>query len=413
MPTDDVLTPDFYAYPWTPLTMASIDGRFTEVQWADGLSLRAFDLWLRESAVGPGGTDEATREGLLDPAQYPEGFAVTNAAVTADGALEITFDPEQVTRTIHPGWLRHVAEGNFGPDSWLPTPRSWVAKEFPEPPTHDGPSVLANDDALADYLNDLMTWGLARLRNLPLDLHFGEQLAARIGPLRDSNFGRMWDVKADIPLNGASDTNSTANTNLRLAPHTDFPTRETPPGFQFLHCVANTTRGGLSTMADGLAVVDHLEATMPDVYEALTTLRWVFFNRGMGLDHRWSGPIIDHGVIGTPLTLRAFYPLKAFPDMPEADVPRAYDALQQFYTVAADRQFELAYPFAAGDMIGFDNRRILHGRSAYRDGGQRHLRGFYIDQDEVRSRTRVLNRRRGVSSPVAFTPSTQESEVHA
>lgn len=401
-----VRTPDFYDYAWTPLATAAVDGRFVELAWPDGHTMRAFDLWLRETAVGPGGTDEATREGTLDPAQFPSGLTVSEASVTAEGALQVRFMPEDITREFHPGWLRHVADDTFRPHSWLPETVRWSAADLEHPPTHEGPSVLADDDALTDYLNDLMTYGLARLRNLPVDLDMGEAIAARVGPLRDNNFGRMWDVRANIPLNGASDTNSTANTNRRLAPHTDLPTRETPPGFQFLHCVANSTTGGLSTMADGWTVIDHLEAHHPEVYEILCTRRWVFFNRGQGLDHRWSGPIIDRGVIGSPLTLRAFYPVKGFPDMAEEHMPAAYDALNLFYRLAAQPEFELRYPFEPGDMIGFDNRRILHGRSAYLEGGERHLRGFYIDQDEVRSRTRVLNRARGHSAPRAFTQTT-------
>ena len=39
----------------------------------------------------------------------------------------------------------------------------------------------------------------------------------------------------------------------------------------------------------------------------------------------------------------------------------------------------------------FDNRRILHGRTAFEaQSGNRHLRGCYIDRDELRSRVRLL-----------------------
>ena len=108
-----------------------------------------------------------------------------------------------------------------------------------------------------------MTDGIARLENVPVEPSFGTTLGSRIGPIRESNYGRSWDVKADIPLDGASETNSSANTNYRLGPHTDLPTRETPPGFQFLHCIENSTGGGWSTMADGLAVVDHIRTAHP------------------------------------------------------------------------------------------------------------------------------------------------------
>ena len=43
----------------------------------------------------------------------------------------------------------------------------------------------------------------------------------------------------------------------------------------------------------------------------------------------------------------------------------------------------------AGDMLTFDNRRILHGRAFYSDG-RRLLCGGYLDWDEIYSRIRVL-----------------------
>lgn len=389
-----VATPDFYNYAWSPLTGLARDGRFLQLQWADGTELAAFDLWLRENAVGAGGVDLATREGLIDPADLGEETSVQNAWLRSDGALVVTWNPDGAEATYHPGWLRHVAEGQHLASSWIPPVRKWTGADLVEPPTHDGSRVLDDDQVMNDWVNDMLSWGIGRLRGAPLDPDFGLAIGDRLGAVRDTNFGPIWDVKADVALAGSADTNSTANTNFRLGPHTDLPTRETPPGFQFLHCVANTTEGGYSTMADGEAVVDALAAEHPEHYEALTTLRWIFFNRGPGIDHRWSGPMIDHGVPGAPLTLRAFYPVRGFPDMAPEDMPRAYAAMTCFSQMAAAERFQMRYPFEPGDMIGFDNRRILHGRDAYSAGGQRHLRGIYVDQDEVRSYARVANRKR-------------------
>ena len=397
------LTPDFYDYPWSVPAEAILDGRFVRLSWPDGATLDAFDRWLFESAVGIG-TDTATREGIVDPAHHDDGSAVV-AAEIVDGALAVTFADGQHA-TFHPGWLHHVALGEHRASSWLPEPVAWTAADLPSPPDHDGPAVLAGGEAFGAWLNDLVRYGLARLRGLPHDPDIGLQLGSLIGAVRDTNFGPIWDVKADVTFAGNADTNSTANSTLRLGPHADLATRETPPGFQFLHCLVNETAGGFSTMTDGHALVQALQDEHPEHYEALTTLRWVFFNRGPGLDHRWSGPMIDHGVEGAPLTLRAFYPVRGFPDMAPEDMPRAYDAMAVFSQLAADSRFQISYPFAPGDMVGFDNRRILHGRDAFESGGARHLRGVYIDHDEIRSATRVANRRLAAAN---YSNSTESS----
>ncbi len=45
-----------------------------------------------------------------------------------------------------------------------------------------------------------------------------------------------------------------------------------------------------------------------------------------------------------------------------------------------------------GQMITFDNLRILHGRTSFGDTikGERHVQGAYLDWDEAHSRIRVL-----------------------
>ncbi len=389
----DIPTPDFYDYPWFPPASATVEGRFVRVTWEDGVDLLALDLWLLENTVGSG-FDLATREHLLDPATLDQEMIVVAVKINTEGALVVTFSPDGLEAKYHPGWLRHVADGDYRADSWLPVPMSWTATTLHEPPTHDGSVVLDDDVVFGRWLEDLLRFGISRLRGCPTDTNFNLQLASRIGAVRDTNFGPIWDVKADVSMAGHADTNSTANTNLRLGPHTDLPTRETPPGFQFLHCVENEAGGGNSTMADGAAIVDALAAEHPEHYEALCTLKWVFFNRGPGIDHRWSGPFIDHGVDGSPLTLRAFYPVRAFPDMAPNDQPRAYAAMRCFSQMAASTRFQIDYALVPGDLVGFDNRRILHGRDAFETGGRRHLRGIYIDHDEIKSTSRVLSRQR-------------------
>tara|TARA_B110000977_G_scaffold193712_1_gene269089 strand:- start:934 stop:1257 length:324 start_codon:yes stop_codon:yes gene_type:complete len=103
--------------------------------------------------------------------------------------------------------------------------------------------------------------------------------------------------------------------------------------------------------------------------------------------------MLDYGVSQAPLSIRAFYPVRAFPDMADEDVGRAYRAVRRFHQLAADPQFQISYPYQSGDLIGFDNRRLLHGRDSFDPGaGRRHLRGTYVDHDEIHSRLRILER---------------------
>jgi gamma-butyrobetaine dioxygenase len=396
--TSTPLTPDFIEHGWDPLAAAELHDGFVALTWRDGLTFEAYSLWLAENADGYG-LEPTVRESTLEPTHLPAPDALTAATIDDDGALHLRWRGRPDVR-VHPGWLRYVAEDRHLPASALPTPFVWTAADFSEPPTIDGSTILSDRAVMERWLTLLVQYGICRLENTPTDLDFVGRLVGAVGPIRDTNFGPVWSVKADV------DPNSTANTGLDLGQHTDLPTREVPPGFQFLHCVQNSVAGGFSRMSDGIAVVEAIRTEHPEAYEALTTLDWVFMNRARDAEHRWVGPIIDHGSPHQPLTLRAFYPVRSAPHMAAADIPRAYESLRVFAEVARDPRFQISYPFRPGDLVGFDNRRILHGRDAFESGGARHLRGCYADQDDLFSQLRVL--RRG-----AHLPTEVPSEVPA
>ena len=381
-------TPDFYHYAGHPLASAALDAGVAKLGWSDGVGLDAYALWLFENRMGDVTIEERSREMKFDPADLPDDEVLTEVAVGPDGDLVAVW--ADGSRSVHhSGWLRHVAERHHRPQAYLPEPIEWTTVELSAPPTHDGPGALVDDAILLAFLHDAIRYGLARLEGLPTDKATLISLGARIGALRDTNFGVTWPVSVDVQ------PTSTANTSLPLPPHTDLPTRETPPGFQMLHCLVNTTTGGLSTMADGHAVVRRLREQFPDDYDALCSLDWVFFNRSPQHDHRWTGPLIDHGAPGMPLTIRAFHPVRGFPDMAIEDQPRAYASLRRFSRVAGSDEFQMRYAFRPGDLVLFDNRRTLHGRTAIDEtGGVRELHGTYVDHDEIYSRTRVLTRHR-------------------
>ena len=397
------LVPDFYHYDGAPIAHVRGGDDGLILEWADGQTLSCHRFWLRENTLGHGGIDLATREGLMDPAELSDTMQIDHFCLTRAGDLKIVWAPDGVESVYHSGWLRHIAEGQHLPQSWLPPPEAWTAETLTAPPRCHAKAILEDDGALCDLLNHLLRCGVCVVERAPTEPGFLNELAARIGPVRDSNFGLLWDVKADVNLAGDAKTNTTANTGLRLGPHTDLPTREIPPGFQFLHCLINEADGGESTLTDGAALVEELKATHPEDYEILSTRRWVFFNRGPGIDHRFSAPIIDTlGTDGIP-TIRAFYPVRAFPDMPDAQVGEAYAALRRFHELADETRFELTFRLGSGEIMCFDNRRVMHGRKAFSGSGQRHLQGVYIDRDEILSRARAVNRGRA-PTPICSNP---------
>ena len=68
-----------------------------------------------------------------------------------------------------------------------------------------------------------------------------------------------------------------------------------------------------------------------------------------------------------------------------------YRGYTLFARLIADAAFHIQVQLQPGDLFIVDNRRVLHGRTAYdSSGGTRHLQGCYADIDGLHSTIRVL-----------------------
>ncbi len=388
--TDEAVAPDFYRYASRPASLATLCSGLLEVRWPDGTVGTFNGTWLRENSVGFG-IDPVTREGIARPADLL-GRRLVHVALEAAGAQVVAGWDDGLTHRFATAWLHSVAIDGQTAMAGIPRQEPWVTPCAPahypgvrrdQLPTSPWPPS-ANE---GDLLDSLLRHGVVRLAGGPTGRDDLESFARSLGPLIDTNFGRVWDVIAKV------DPDSTAYTGRALVPHTDLPTRERPPGFQALHCIENTCSGGLNQIADGLAIVEYLRTCEPDHHDALTTLRWVFMSKGRGIDHRWSAPVVEPDAGDGTIIIRGFSPLRAFPDMPVSDVDRSYAAIARLHELGADPAFRIESSFRPGDAVIFDNRRILHARSAFDPtAGSRHLRGCYLSTDDIRSRARVLGR---------------------
>jgi gamma-butyrobetaine dioxygenase len=76
------------------------------------------------------------------------------------------------------------------------------------------------------------------------------------------------------------------------------------------------------------------------------------------------------------------------------DLPSFYASYRLFAGLLRNPRFQLKLRLADGDLVVFDNQRILHGRTAFSAAKSlRHLRGCYLTRDSVYSETAVLRRK--------------------
>src|SRR5699024_209223 len=147
-----------------------------------------------------------------------------------------------------------------------PGQRPWRVTD--EPRSEAGlPDLEKEPTALLAALEALHHSGFLLVRDMPVEMEGIERFAHLIGPLRETNWGRLADVKA---LSQAFDLTRTPRA---LEAHADNPYREPVPGDVLLHWLVNDAEGGESTLTDGFAAALHLREQDPEGFETLTRTR--------------------------------------------------------------------------------------------------------------------------------------------
>ena len=382
--------PDFDAYPvMHALSGARVVDGDVEVRWADGSTSLLPGLWLREFSPDLGTIHPVTREQVIMLADLPDDLRATVAEVLADGRLSVAWHPEGLVSSYHPGWLwRHRPE--LPATSGLPPRRLWHAGRARHTPLVrvDGAALRSGDEsALRSWLTALHVDGLSIVEHLPPEPDIVPEIPRLIGCLRNSNFGEVWEV-ASRP-----DANSNAFTSVALPAHNDLCTREYVPGLQFLFCLHNSCVGGDSIFVDGYAVAAQLRSGSPGDFEVLTTVAVPFGTRNRDSDHRFHAPVLELDAAGDLASLRYTWWLRNPMSGDTATIREFYAAFKRFQRLANDPGNQLRLRLRAGEMACFDNRRVLHGRTAFDpSSGRRWLRGCYGEREELESRLRMLDR---------------------
>ena len=379
-------TPDVYEWPLvSQIDSAQIDDGHVCISWADGRQSRFHAMWLRDQCACSDCTHPVTREqriGLLDIA---DDIAAVRVEVDSVGGLQVTWNQQEHRSLYHPGWL--YAHSGLIEESAI-EPETWTATEKPRPPEHDGPQMMRSDEILMSVCEDLCRFGIALLRGLPTDPDTVQSVAYRFGPIRESHFERIFNVVS------RADADSNAYTSDELPPHTDMPTRETPHGLQLLHCLVNGASGGQAIMVDGFRIAEDMRRDNPDEFEILSSQPWTFANRAGESDYRWSAPLIELDQAGCLVSVRLASFLRAPLIADFALVDSAYRAIRHFIAMTYQSEYRMTFDYTPGDLVIFDNRRVLHARSAFDPkSGNRHLQGTYIDRDDLYSTLRMLRHR--------------------
>ena len=339
-------------------------------------------LWLRERCQDAQHLDPLTRQRLFDPHRLPEDLTLIDARDAGGDRARLSFSDGYCGEYD----LSRLA-GELDLEDGLPQAIPWRSDLPLEAVRVDGRD-LDSDEVRLKALTTFLTYGLLIIHDLPTDPECILTVARRFGHVRETNFGRYFEVYS------RPNSNDLAYRPVRLGAHTDNPYREPVPGIQLLHCLVNETCGGWSTLVDSLCVAEAMREEDPEGFELLacTPVRFRFIDADEELIER--RPIVDRDKTGRMTGVHYSPRLDDLPLLDAGATRRFHRARRRLSELFADPRFELRFPLKAGELMMFHNSRVLHGRTAYDPNeGRRHLQGCYIDLDGPRSLYRTLNRK--------------------
>ena len=360
---------------------------YLKVLWSDGEESKFNYMWLRDNCSTAHDKDSRHRMfNILDvsPEINPKNFNVNK-----DGNLEIEWSEDNHKSLYESKWLRDNCYTLKNNKKYMSPYELWdcsLEKNL-ETVIISHKEIMETDKGLIKWLELLHHKGIAIIKDAPTSEKSALPVLNKISHTRETFFKTPFEV-INIPK-----PNNSAYTAHALRNHMDLPWFENPPGYQFLHCLINSAKGGDSSAVDAFAVADYLRKNEKDVFDILVNTPLKF------RDKDYTQEAI-RSVYGTAISLTkdgdyndirysiaTLDILDCHPDLME----KVYRAHHRFGNLLHDKKYQINFRLQPGDIFSFNNRRVLHGRTEFNpNSGHRHLQGYYMDRDEIIGRLNYL-----------------------
>ena len=368
---------------------ASANGTSLDVMWGDGKKSNFNYLWLRDNC--PTAHDKDSRHRMFNILKVSTNIKAKNFKINDEGKLVIEWSEGNHTSCYDPKWLRKNCYTLKSKQKYISPYKLWnnslqndlnsISVEHDE--------IISSDQGLIKWLEILHHKGIAIVKNTPIEKESAFPVLNRISHTRETFFKTPFEV-INVPK-----PNNSAYSAHALRNHMDLPWFETPPGYQFLHCLINSAEGGDSSAIDGFAIADYLRTNEKEIFETLVSVPLKFRDKDYTQEsiRDFHAPAIsltkDKDYNDIRFSIATMDALDCHPDI----MDKVYKAHHRFGNLLHDDRFQIKFRLNPGDIFSFNNRRVLHGRTAFDpNSGHRHLQGYYIDRDEILGRLNYLKK---------------------
>jgi gamma-butyrobetaine dioxygenase len=365
------------------------NSNYLKVIWDDGEESKFNYLWLRDNC--PTAHDKDSRHRMFNILNISTNINPKNYSVGENGSLEIEWSEGDHKSSYDPLWLRENCYTLKNKAKYESPYKLWdnSLQNNLKSIEIDHDEIINSEDGLIKWLELLHYTGIAIVKNAPVEKNSAFKVLNRISHTRETFFKTPFEV-INIPK-----PNNSAYTAHALRNHMDLPWFENPPGYQFLHCLVNSAKGGDSSAVDAFAVAEYLKKNEKETFDVLVNTPLKFRDKdytqeavrsvyGSAISLTKDGDYND--IRYSIATLDA---LDCHPDIMDS----VYKAHHRFGNLLHDAKFQINFRLEPGDIFSFNNRRLLHGRTEFDpNSGHRHLQGYYMDRDEIIGRLNYLKK---------------------
>ena len=350
-----------------------------------GAPLRYHSTWLRDNALDDKTRNKKNGQRLITISDIPVKTYIKSASLDKKGKeITINFLPKKKQVKFSTNWLKDNAYDNrqAGSKVWInPDLKIWSKNSLKRIPIINYKTAKSNKKLLNNWLKSLNSFGFAKITGCEKKTGTVIKIAKLFGYVRETNYGKYFDVKSKI------NAVNLAYTNLGLQAHTDNPYRNPVPTIQILHCIKNSTKGGDTKVIDGFKAALRLKKENKKYFDLLSKYRSQFeFKEKNNVHLKSRFPMIslstDGELIGIYFNNRSIGPIT---DVPYSFMLDYYKAYRKFSNIIDDPKMAIKFKLKPGQCFIVDNSRVLHARTAYYGSGNRWLQGCYADKDGLLS----------------------------
>lgn len=355
------------------------------IDWDDGHVSEFHFSWLRDNCRCSDCWHPQAQERLFDALAITSELIPSAVRKDSEGTVIIDWDGHE--SIYDPTWLRQHCYSASERARRLVAPTLWNSTLAANPPKVSYESIMSGDAGLANWLKLISEYGFALMHGGPAMPGEIANVVQKIANLRATNYEPVYDVQSK------PDPNSIAYTAVELKPHNDLTNRFASGVIQFLYCIESTATGGDSILVDGFSAAHEFRRRDADGFSLLTSTPLDFRFQDQTTDIQNKAPIIALDLEGNIFQIRYNHALLGPLDVASELVEPIYAAYRTFTHIVRDPDFQLNLRLDPGDMMAFNNLRVLHGRGSFDpQSGRRHLQGCYVDIEDFQSRLKVLQR---------------------